>query len=119
MNSDGGFVLIGVKDDKTLLGLDADFAVINKPTKDAFELHFTNVIGNYLGDENRPYVTMRFTEREGKKIAVVVVPKKAPKEVFLTVNGEPSFFIRSGNSSRRLNVKETIEYVRQHWQKTE
>jgi hypothetical protein len=118
LNSNGGFILIGVRDDKTLLGLEGDFGAINKPTTDAFELHFTTMIGNYLGAENRPYVTMRFTERKGKKIAIVVIPKKAPKEVFLTVDGEPSFYIRSGNSSRPLNVKEATEYIRQHWEKT-
>lgn len=116
LNSNGGVLLIGVKDDKTLLGIEADFSAINKPTEDAFDLHFTNIIENYLGIENRPYVTMRFTERQGKKIAVVVIPKKAPKEVFLTLDDEPFFYVRSGNSSRSLNIKEAIEYVRQHWE---
>jgi hypothetical protein len=112
-------LLIGVRDDKTLLGLEADFNVIEKPTTDAFELHFTNIIENYLGAENRPYVTMRFAERKGKQLAVVVIPKKAPKPVFLKADGEPSFNIRSGNPSRLLNVKEATEYIRQHWEKTE
>jgi hypothetical protein len=115
LNSDGGFVLIGVKDDKTILGLEKDFEAIHTTTEDAFELHFTTVIGNYLGFENTTYVKIRFTKKEGKKIAVVVIPKQAPREVFLTENKTPHFYIRSGNSSRELNVKEAIEYVRQHW----
>ena len=115
LNSDGGFVLIGVKDDKTILGLEKDFEAIHSTTEDAFELHFTSVMGNYLGFENTTYVKIRFTEKEGKKIAVVVIPKQAPREVFLTENKTPHFYIRSGNSSRELNVKEAIEYVRQHW----
>jgi len=119
LNSDGGFVLIGVKDDKTILGLEKDFEAIHSTTEDAFKLHFTSVIGNYIGLENTPYVKIRFTEKEGKKIAVVVIPKKAPKEVFVTENKTPHLYIRSGNSSRELNVKEAIEYVRQHWEKTE
>ena len=118
LNSDGGFVLIGVKDDKTSLGLEGDFCVLNKPTTDAFELHFTNMIENYLGAENRPYVTMRFVQREGKLIAIVIIPKRAPKEVFLTIDGEPYFYIRSGNSSRPLNVREATAYIKQHWEKT-
>ena len=115
LNSDGGFVLIGVKDDKSTLGLEKDFVAIHNTTEDAFGLHFTSVIGNYLGLENTPYVKLRFTERESKKIAVVVIPKKAPKEVFLTENNTPHLYIRSGNSSRELNVKDAIEHVRQHW----
>lgn len=118
LNSDGGFVLIGVKDDKTILGLEKDFEVIHNTMEDAFQLHFTSVIGNYIGLANTPYVKIRFTEKEGKKIAVVVIPEKAPKEVFLTEDKTPHFYIRSGNSSRELNVKEAIEYVKQHWQWT-
>lgn len=117
LNSEGGILLIGVKDDKTLLGLEADFSAINKQTEDAFDLHFTSVIENYLGIENRPFAIMRFTERKGKQLAIVVIPKKAPKEVFLTVDGEPYFYIRSGNSSRPLNVKEATAYIRLHWDK--
>ena len=105
LNTNGGFIIIGVKDDKSVLGLDGDFGAINKPTTDAFELHFTNLIEKYLGAENRPHVTMRFGEKEGKKIAIVVIPKKAPKEVYLTLDDEPYFYVRSGNSSRPLDVK--------------
>ena len=58
---------------------------------------------------------MRFHEKDGKTIALAVIPKKAPKEVYLTLEGEPSFYVRSGNSSRPLDVKQTNAYIRSHW----
>jgi hypothetical protein len=110
-------LLIGIRDDKTFLGLEADFGIIGKPNTDAFELRFTEIIARYLGGENRPCVLLRFAERKGKQLAVVIIPKKASDPVFLVVDGEPSFNVRSGNSSRQLNVKEATEYIRQHWVK--
>jgi predicted HTH transcriptional regulator len=84
LNSEGGFLLIGVKDDKTILGLDGDFSNVGKPTTekiitDAFQLHFGNIIENFLGAENGPRVTMRFAEKEGKTVAIAIIQKKAPR----------------------------------------
>jgi hypothetical protein len=124
LNSEGGFLLIGIKDDKSILGLDGDFSyvsksAIDKSTTDAFQLHFGNIIENYLGAENGPHVTMRFAEKEEKTVAIAIIPKKAPKEVYLTLDGEPYFFIRFGNSSRPLDVKQANAYIQHHWEKKE
>ena len=121
MNTEcGGYLLIGVKDDKTILGLENDYKVLiknhsGKSLQDVIHLHFGNIIDDYLGGENGPHVTMRFHEKDGKTIALAVIPKKAPKEVYLTLEGEPSFYVRSGNSSRPLDVKQTNAYIRSHW----
>lgn len=115
LNSNGGYLFIGVKDDKTILGLEKDFSLLNKATKDLFELHFTNIVNKYLGAENRPCVTMRFAEIGGKTVSVVIIPKRAPREVYLTLEGQPFFYIRSGNSSQPLDVKQATTYIKEHW----
>jgi len=115
LNSNGGYLLIGVKDDKTILGLEEDFSMLKKATTDSFELHFTNIVNKYLGAENRPCVTMRFAEIGGKMVSVVVVPKRGPREAYLTFEGEPFFYIRSGNSSQPLDVKQATTYIQEHW----
>jgi hypothetical protein len=86
MNTEGGgYLLIGVKDDKTILGLENDYKVliknhIGKSLQDAIHLHFGNIIDDYLGGENGPHVTMRFAEKNGKTIAIAVVPKMLLKK---------------------------------------
>lgn len=100
LNSKGGFLLIGVRDDKKVLGLEKDLSVLKNPTTDAFELHFTNIINKYLGAEIRPCVTMRFWENDGKKVSIVIIPNKGPREVYVTIDGQPFFYVRSGNSSQ-------------------
>lgn len=115
LNSNGGYLLIGVKDDKKILGLEKDFSFLKRATTDSFELHFTNIVNKYLGAENRPCVTMRFAEIGEKIVSVVIIPKRSPREVYLTLEGQPFFYIRSGNSSQPLDVKQAATYIKEHW----
>jgi len=116
MNSEGGgTLLIGVSDDRQILGLQKDLETLKKADEDAFELHFTHIINNYLGKENRPSAKMRFAYLGDKIIAVVEVDKN-PSPVFLTSKGkEDEFYIRSGNSSQPLNVRQGSKYIEKHW----
>lgn len=115
LNSDGGYLFIGVKDNKTILGIKKDFSLLKKTSEDAFELHFTNIVNKYIGAENRPYVMMRFAKIAGKTVSIVIVPKRGPREVYLTLEGQPLFYIRSGNSSQPLDIKQATTYIKEHW----
>lgn len=115
MNVDGGLLLIGVGDNKQILGLKKDLNVLNKHTLDQFEQHFTNIIENYLGVENTLNANIQFKTAQGKTIAVVEVPKKAPKPVYYKSEKEEIFFIRANNTSRRLPNSQVPDYIKQHW----
>lgn len=115
MNSKGGYLIIGVGDDKEILGLDKDFKVIKRATRDAYELHFTNLINKYLGKENSPRAKMWFDGYKRKTIAVVKV-EVSPSPVYLKCNDKEEFYIRLGNSSHPLNVREATKYIKDHWQ---
>lgn len=115
MNSAGGFLVIGVDDNKKILGLANDFSTLKKSTKDAFELHFTNIVNNYLGKENRPYANIRFENLDGLNIAIVEVTR-CSHPVFIKSKGkEDEFYVRMGNSSHPLNVREATIYIKEHW----
>ena len=83
---------------------------------DQFGLRFTSIINKYLDKPNRSYVKLKFSELEGKKIAIITVTKRAPKRVFIhPTKDEADFYIRLGNASHRLNPEEANEYIEQHW----
>jgi predicted HTH transcriptional regulator len=113
MNSEGGIILIGVDNDKNILGIDKDLSQLDG-SYDNFELHLTNVVNNCLGKVNRPLISPRFDEIVGKKIAVIFV-KKSPRPVYLKHEGKIEFFIRSGNSCQPLDVSEATDYIKDHW----
>jgi len=114
MNSEGGYLLIGVGDNKEILGLDKDFAVIRKPNKDGYKLHFAGVISKYLGKENMLYTKIFFETLDGKTIAIVKV-NKSPHPVYIKHEGKEEFYIRLGNTSSPLSVSKATEYINTHW----
>jgi hypothetical protein len=114
MNSNGGILLIGVADNRSLLGLDQDLAQLHN-SYDEFELTFTNAINTYLGKVNRAYVSLKFEKVDGKDVAVVQV-KKSPHPVYLKCEGKKEeFCIRSGNSCQPLDISEANLYIKGHW----
>ena len=116
MNGNGGLLLIGIKDDKQILGLEKDLNLLSGHNLDQFEQHFTNIIENYLKVENTLNTNIRFEKVKGKTIAVVEVPKKAPKPVFYKKSDcEEVFYVRVNNTSRQLPASQIHDYVKQHW----
>jgi hypothetical protein len=114
MNSNGGILLIGVGDDKNILGLDKDLSQLHD-SLDEFQLTFTNLVNTYLGKVNRVYVDLRFEKMDDKQIAVVRV-KKSPHPVYVRCEGKKEeFCIRSGNSCQPLEVSEANLYIKDRW----
>ena len=115
MNSQGGTLLIGVADDGEVLGLDKDFDSLgSKGNRDGFELTFRNAIGSYLGEDKNPCIELTFSEVDGKTVAVAACePHNSP--VFVEDGDRSEFYVRAGNTSRPLDVKEASEYIKSHW----
>ena len=114
MNSDGGILLIGISDDKKVLGLTNDLAQLHG-SFDELERTFTNAINTHLGKINRAYVSLRFEKVNDKDVAVVQVKKRAPRPVYVNYEGEKEFYIRLGNSCQKLDVSEAHEYIKDNW----
>jgi hypothetical protein len=57
---------------------------------------------------------MSFASIDDKTVVVLNAdPSAAP--VFVDNEGSPEFFVRSGASTRQLNVKEATDYIAAHW----
>jgi serine/threonine protein kinase len=115
LNADGGTLLIGVKDDGELAGLDLDRAALSKPTVDGFELALRQGLANALSPDASQLVTMSFPTIRGIQICRADV-RPAPMPVFLIGKGmTPEFRVRKGNQSPALDVKDAYEYIKEHW----
>jgi hypothetical protein len=115
MNSQGGTLLIGVADDGDVLGLDKDFESLGaKGNRDGFELTFRNAIGSYLGEDKNPSIELTFSEIDGKTVAVAGCERHG-SPVFVEDGDRSEFYVRAGNTSRLLDVKEASEYIKSHW----
>jgi ActR/RegA family two-component response regulator len=112
----GGTLLLGVDDNGTVVGLEPDFHTLGrKNVRDEFENSLTNLLLNGCGKECSPLIHIFFHLLEDKDICRIAV-KPSPKPVFVTdERGGENLFIRTGNSTRLLTARETVEYCKIRW----
>jgi hypothetical protein len=109
-NSDGGTLLIGVSDDKKVLGLEKDFDTLKRKDKDGFIQYLTQMILNNLGINIMRNISVNIKTLSGKDICQIeVLPANEP--VFLSYSGKDEFFIRTANMTIPLTIKESYVYL--------
>jgi hypothetical protein len=113
-NADGGHLLVGVDDDGRPLGLDKDLATLKSPDLDAFERTVNDIVSKNLGGDLCPYIHTVFARVEDKDVAMIIV-SPAPRAVYVEENRASVFYLRSGNSTRKLDVRETVNYANKRW----
>ncbi|TNF20939.1 MAG: hypothetical protein EP318_09105 [Rhodobacteraceae bacterium] len=114
MNSDGGTLVIGVTDDKEVIGLEHYLKLVQN-SLDAFEKRLLSVFSSAIGAPYSLHCKMRFADAQDcKKVCVIdVVAAKEP--VFVDFQGQHEFFIRCGNATVSLNASEQHTYIRQRF----
>lgn len=112
LNTDGGNLLIGVDDERNIIGLGHDYKLFSKPDKrDAYENFLTTLLLNNFGKDTSALIAISIHELDGKDVARVAV-KASPKPVY---DKDGHLHIRAGNSTRLLNPKETVDYCKLRW----
>ena len=111
LNSKGGTLLIGVRDDGSIEGIETDkFA-----NEDKFLLHLWTLIRLCLGRDFSPFITTKLEKMDEKTICVVGChPSDRP--VFLRQSGfDEEMYIRLGPSSNAMNISEALNYIENHF----
>jgi len=123
-NTDGGILLIGVDDDKNIIGLEKDFSTLKKSTADYYEIHLRNNFHNLMGVRYvSKYIRMQFESCENEKIVCKIKVFAAKEPLYLKMknkNGllEEKFYVRSGNSSQEIkSIAEINEYINTRFKK--
>lgn len=115
LNSEGGALLLGVDDDRNVIGLAHDYKLFGKKdSRDAFENFLTTLLLQNLGKDSSTLLSITFHELDGKDVARVLT-KPSPKPVFVKDGAGEHLYIRAGNSTRLLTTKEAIDYCKMHW----
>ena len=108
MNTEGGTLLIGVKDDKNILGIEPD----KFPNEDKFLLHFSHLINQHIGSAFSKFIKFELVPVGGKKILFAEC-EKSDEPVFLLKNKkEEDFYVRVGPSTRRLTCRDMWSYLK-------
>jgi hypothetical protein len=107
MNTEGGILLLGIKDDGTVLGLEAD----GFENDDKCRLHFKNLVNQHLGPEYARHLHFDLYRLDSKQVAAVEC-ERSDTPVFLRNKNAESFIVRSGPSNIELSLSRALKYIR-------
>ena len=117
-NTDGGILIIGVDDDKNIVGLEKDFQTLKKSDADYYEVHLRNILHKLMGVKYvSKYIRTQFEQVEdGNWVCKIkVIPAKEPLFLkYKNKNGQldEKFYVRSGNSSHEIeSIAEINDYI--------
>ena len=110
LNGDGGVLFVGVKDDKSIFGLEADkFA-----TEDKALLHMGNLINSKLGKDAATYIHATLIHLEGKLVLRIDCASSS-RPIYVNNNNEQYFFVRQGAMTYSYNLEETVSYIQSNF----
>jgi dnd system-associated protein 4 len=112
LNSRGGTLLIGVSDTGKATGLDEDYKTLGKrQDRDGFSNWLTGLLEHRIGKPPLAHVEVTFDAVDGVEVARVdVAPSGDPVYV-----DDETLYARFNNTTRQLNVRETIDYIKRQW----
>jgi hypothetical protein len=120
----GGTLLIGVTDDRKVVGLDRDYHSLAKPgegpvgpdkQRDRFQLHLRNLLAAKIGqDVSNLCIGVSIVPRDGKDVCLVHAGC-SPTPVYIGGPKAKAFYLRVGASTVELDVEETVAYCRERW----
>jgi predicted HTH transcriptional regulator len=112
LNTDGGDLLIGVADDRTIVGIELE----GFESEDMFVQHLVQVVREGLGDRAGTCIDPRMQIVDGKTVCLVSC-QRSPAPVFLKWQGkertpEGDFYVRRGPANVLLAPESAREYIR-------
>jgi len=113
LNSAGGTLLIGVRDDGSIEGIESDKFV----NEDKFLLNIWTLIRTCLGRDVSPYIHTTLEKIDDKTVCMVQC-RQSNRPVFLRQPGfDEEFYIRVGPSSNAMDISEALKYIGDHFEK--
>jgi hypothetical protein len=116
MNAHGGTLLIGVGDNGSIVGLEHDYSALKKPDRDGFEQVLMTSVAGKLGADACQWVQAVFHSVDGHDVCRTIV-NQAKRPVYLREGETPKLYVRTGVSTRELNVQEAIDYTTTRWKR--
>jgi len=114
LNTEGGTLLIGIADSRQILGIENDYKTLPRGDRDGYELHLNHLISSYISKERCLNVSISFHEADGKDVCMLQV-EPSPKPTYLQEGQESRFYIRTGNQTQPLDIRESHDYILEHW----
>ena len=124
LNSDGGYLIIGIKENKDtnadeIIGVESEYPKLKDPCADGYrrkildsiiKIYFPSFIFNHFND----YINIEFHEVDGKTLCRLRI-SKSDQKVFVSLNRKDTFFVRVDASTRQLHGEQIVDYCMKHF----
>ncbi len=112
-NSFGGTLLVGVSDNRQVVGIRGDMESLHSDSLDAFRVHLRNLLSGSLGADFAPYASDSYEELHGAPVCVVTVRRRRKAATWYG----NILYIRDGPTSRPLEGPEAAKYIEEHFRR--
>ena len=110
LNSDGGILLVGISDDKNIIGIQGEIQKYYK-NDDKFLLHLKNLIKASIGENFYPFIDYRLVDVESCKILRIdCKPSNEP-----CYFESKDFYVRTNPATDKLEGPKMVNYIQRHF----
>lgn len=113
LNTDGGVLLVGVRDNGSIPGLSREIEKFHKNISDNFLLHLKNLLRSKIGEQFYPYFEYDLADVDGAQVLHVQC-RPADGPCFLD---KKDFYVRTNPATDKLEGPKLVEYVKAHFKK--
>lgn len=106
LNTNGGTLIVGVSDDGTPVGIEAD----KFPNEDKMSLHLVNVVKARMGPGAMATIHVHFEDYDGYRVLVARCPR-SPTPVYVKDGESELFYVRTGPSTTELKISDARKYM--------
>jgi hypothetical protein len=112
LNSWGGRLFVGVKDDASLCGIEKDFIYCKSHNEDGWQLKIRDLLKTrfHEGDLVNNYVDVEIAHANNLSIAKINVSKRS-KLSFLKIKDRYHLFCRQGNRTIEIGIENVEEFL--------
>ena len=110
LNTNGGTLIVGVSDDGTPIGIEAD----KFPNEDKMSLHLVNIVKVRMGPQAMTAIHLHFEDYDDSRVLVIRCPR-SPAPVFVKDGAIERFYARTGPSTTELTASQTQGYIKQRF----
>lgn len=119
LNSDGGYLIIGIKENKQgdvdeIIGIESEYYKLNDKCEDGYRRmiiysvikpYFPSSVFNHINN----YLHIRFHKINSKTVCSISI-RESDVKVFLYINKKELFYIRVDASTRQLQGEQIVDY---------
>jgi hypothetical protein len=107
LNTDGGELFVGVSDEGTPFGVEAD----GFPNEDKMNLHLVNIVNRSMGEKAWVALHANFDDYEDARVMVVHC-EQSPFPIYLKDGDRERFYVRTGPATKELSGEEMLSYIK-------